>query len=182
MPASLSLAGALKRSSAAAITGILRRMPHIVSIAYTPADTERRPADHYARASLTHAALVAGQGIAGDVKAKAGKRQLNVMLAETVAELRAEGFCTAPGELGEQLVIAGLGAAAIPGARIQLGDSAVIELGELREPCGRFARIQGVPAAAGEGRIGFMARVLVDGEIAVGSPATLVDGSRRAVG
>src|SRR5205814_1734905 len=97
-------------------------------------------------------------------------RQLNVMLAETVEQLRSEGFRTTPGELGEQIVIAGLPANAVAsGVRLRLGESAVIELVEDREPCRRFARIQGKPTNTGRGRIGFMARVLVGGEVAVGS-------------
>jgi MOSC domain-containing protein YiiM len=150
-------------------------MPHIVSIAYTPTEIERRPDDRYARMPLERAKLAPRHGIEGDAKASRGKRQLNVMLAEDVAQLRAEGFHAVPGELGEQLVIAGLARdAAVPGARVRLGDSAVIELVDLRTPCGRFARVQGRPATEAVGRIGFMARVLVGGEIAVGSPAAIV--------
>ncbi len=156
-------------------------MPHIVSIAYTPAEIERRPADRYARMPLQRATLVARHGIEGDAKASRGKRQLNVMLAEDVERLRAEGFHAATGELGEQLVIVGLSPdAAVPGACLRLGDSAVVELVELRTPCGRFARVQGQPAAVAAGRIGFMARVVVGGEIAVGSPAMVVAAAGQA--
>jgi MOSC domain-containing protein YiiM len=144
-------------------------MPHIVSLVYTPAGIEQRPEDHYARVAVASAVLVEGQGIAGDGKGR-GSRQLNVMLAETVEQLRAEGFRTGPGELGEQVVIAGLGPDALPaGARLRLGESAVIEITSPRMPCGRFARVQGKPQDAASGRIGFMARVLRGGEVAVGS-------------
>ena len=144
-------------------------MPHVASIAYKPTNSEHRPEDRFSRVAVERAELVAGHGIAGDAKARADSRQLNVMLAETVEQLRAEGFLTAPGELGEQLVIAGLPAeAAIPGTRLRIGESAVIELGYFRVPCGRFARVQGKPKDEARERIGFMARVLVGGEIAVG--------------
>jgi MOSC domain-containing protein YiiM len=149
-------------------------MAHVVSIAYTPPQIERRPTDRYARARLQRATLVANRGIQGDVKAKPGKRQLNVMLAETVAVLQAEGLRTAPGELGEQLVVAGLNERALePGSRLRIGRTAVIELGEPRTPCGRFAHIQSVSVASAVGRIGFMARVLEGGEIEVGSTVTV---------
>jgi MOSC domain-containing protein YiiM len=145
-------------------------MPHVVSIAYTPADIERRPSDRYARAPLERATLVANRGIDGDVKSKPGKRQLNVMLAETVAALQAEGLRTAPGELGEQLVVAELDASALErGSRLCIGRTALIELTSLRTPCERFAHIQSVPAEFAVGRIGFMARVLEGGEIEIGS-------------
>jgi MOSC domain-containing protein YiiM len=145
-------------------------MSTIVSIAYTPADVERRPRDQYARVAVQQAVLVEEQGIAGDVKSRGGKRQLNVMRAEMVEQLRAEGFRAAPGELGEQLVIAGLDPVALtPGTCLQLGGSAVIEVTEPRTPCGRFAHIQDCPVEAGQGRIGAMARVVHGGEIAIGA-------------
>ena len=83
-------------------------MAELVSITYTPRDVERRPADRYARVPLGRATLVEGKGIAGDLKGGGRTRQLNVMRAETLAELAAEGRKTEPGEMGEQLVIAGL--------------------------------------------------------------------------
>src|SRR6185312_17371730 len=84
------------------------KMPHVVSLAYKPADVERRPDSRFSRLPVGHVRLVAGHGIAGDTKGRSDSRQLNVLLAETVEQLRAEGFRTAPGELGEQIVIAGL--------------------------------------------------------------------------
>src|SRR5687768_11369955 len=149
-------------------------MPHIVSIAYTPPDIERRPRDQYARLPLERARLLAGHGIEGDAKATSGNRQLNVMLAETVEDLRGEGLVAAPGQLGEQLVIAGLhprGLAA--GVRLRIGSDAVLELGKLRTPCDRFAHIQQVPIEQVVGRIGYMARVITGGEIAIGSPVVI---------
>jgi MOSC domain-containing protein YiiM len=148
--------------------------PRIVSITYKPPDVEQKPENRFARVAVEQATLVAGHGIAGDLKGRHDSRQLNVMLAETVAELRDEGFKTAPGELGEQIVISGLAiGAAVPGARIRLGGSALIELVYPRVPCGRFARLQGHSKDAARGRIGFMARVIAGGQIAVGSPVTL---------
>jgi MOSC domain-containing protein YiiM len=149
-------------------------MAHIVSIAFTPADVEPQPADRYARVTTARATLVEGRGIDGDTKGKGGKRQINVMRAETIAGLTKEGYRTAPGELGEQLVIAGVEAdALIPGARLCLGTTALIEVTRVRTPCGRFADIQGRPEQAAEGRIGVMARVLASGDIAVGDPVRL---------
>lgn len=149
-------------------------MAEIVSIAYTPAEIERKPADRFARVSLESAVLVGRHGIDGDQKATRGKRQLNVMFAEQVSQLRNEGFRTAPGELGEQIVIAGLPLDEITaGARLRLGDAAVIELSELRTGCGRFEHIQGRPPSAVVGRLGYMARVIAGGKIAVGSAASI---------
>jgi MOSC domain-containing protein YiiM len=146
-------------------------MPHIVSIVYTPENIDQRPADRYARVAVSQATLVKGMGIQGDSKGRGGKRQLNVMLAGTVEQLRAEGFRTAPGELGEQIVIAGLESVSpSAGLRLHLGEAAVIEVTYPRTPCGRFSRIQGQPQETAQGRIGVLARVVQGGEIVVGDP------------
>lgn len=149
-------------------------MPHIASIAYTPKDTERKPKSHFARTPLESATLIPRHGIEGDAKATRGERQLNVMFAEHVAQLAVEGFHAAPGELGEQLVIAGLAPETIvPGTQLCLGDSALIELYEHRTGCSRFAQIQGKPPSAADGRLGYMARIITGGKIAIGAPVTL---------
>jgi MOSC domain-containing protein YiiM len=141
----------------------------IVSIVYKPAVIESKPPDHYARLPLARAALVAGRGIDGDVKGNGGKRQLNIMAAEDVAWLRAHGFRTGPGELGEQIVVAGVAPEAwAVGGRLRLGDSAVIEVCEPRTGCARFEHIQGHSRQEVEGRIGVMARVVQGGTIAIG--------------
>jgi MOSC domain-containing protein YiiM len=150
-------------------------VPHLVSIAYKPADIEQRPEDHYARVAVGRAALAEGRGVEGDTKGRGGERQLNVMLAETVAGLREEGFRTAPGELGEQLVIAGLEPGLlVPGARLRLGEAAVIEVTSPRTPCGRFEHIQGKPIKAAWGKLGVMARVVCGGEVDVGAEVAVV--------
>jgi MOSC domain-containing protein YiiM len=149
-------------------------MAYVVSLAYKPGNLERRPDDRFSRVPVECVMLVAGHGVAGDTKGRPDSRQLNVLLTETVDRLRAEGFRTAPGELGEQIVIAGLPVdVAVPGARLRIGEAAVIELVYFRVPCGRFARIQKQSKDAARGRLGFMARVLVGGEIAVGSAVSV---------
>ena len=92
----------------------------------------------------------------------------SISCAETLAELAAEGFQTAPGAMGEQIVIAGLDSATlIIGARLKLG-LAVIEVGIPRTGCARFEMIQGKPKQAAKGRLGVMARVIASGEVSVG--------------
>jgi MOSC domain-containing protein YiiM len=151
-------------------------VPHIVSISYRPAHVEQRPEDHYARIPLERATLIEGRGIEGDTKGCAKDRELNVMRAEAVAELQQEGFRTAPGELGEQLVIAGLDPAVlVPGVRLRLGEAAVIEVVSARTGCSRFAHIQGKPIKAAAGKMGIMVRVVCGGAIAVGAAVTVED-------
>jgi MOSC domain-containing protein YiiM len=147
-------------------------MPHIASITYTPSNIERKPSDRYARMPTDRANLIADFGIQGDAKGGARDRQLNIMLAEVVEQMRNDSFHTNAGELGEQIVIAGL-LELQPGARLSFG-KAVIEVASVREPCGRFEHIQGQPKERAVGRIGYMARVITGGEIAVGDPVHLM--------
>lgn len=149
-------------------------MPHVVSLAYTPDTVERKPADRFARVPADAVELVADHGIAGDAKAGGRNRQLNVMFAEVVAALRAEGYKAGPGELGEQVVLAGLDPAVVtPGTRLRLG-GAVIEVTLPRTGCARFEHIQGRPRAASAGRIGVMAKVIAGGAVRVGDAAELL--------
>jgi MOSC domain-containing protein YiiM len=147
----------------------------VVSIVYTPADVGvRKPDDRFARVPLGRADLRERCGIAGDQKNSTGDRQLNVMLAEVMAELAAEGFQAGPGELGEQIVLSGIDRDALAaGARVRLG-GAVIEVVMPRTGCARFEAIQGKPRSAAAGRLGVMARVVAGGEVAVGDGAEVV--------
>ena len=150
-------------------------MPHIASIVYTPSGVERKPADHYARIPLDQATLVKGRGIDGDVKGTGGSRQLNVMRAETLAELVAEGRKVGPGEMGEQLVIAGLEPAMLlEGKRLRLGPTAVIEIGIPRTGCPRFEHIQGTTKQTVAGRLGVLVEVVESGEVSVGDEVTVL--------
>ncbi|MBX9584631.1 MAG: MOSC domain-containing protein [Gemmataceae bacterium] len=149
----------------------------VVSIVYTPAEVEvRKPPDRYARVPVGRATLAEGRGIVGDLKNSVGRRQLNVMCAEALAELAAEGFKAGPGELGEQVVLSGIPRdALVAGTRVRLG-GAVMEVVEPRTGCARFEAIQVKPRAAAAGRLGVMARVVAGGEVAVGDTAEVLPG------
>jgi MOSC domain-containing protein YiiM len=149
-------------------------LAHIVSIVFTPANVEWKPPDHYARIAVERAVLVAGRGIEGDAKGK-GDRQLNVIPAEVRDLLNADGFLTSAGELGEQLVIAGLEPGALAaGGRLRLGPAAVIEVMKPRTGCDRFEHIQGKRKVEATGRLGVLACVLHGGVIAVGDEVCVV--------
>jgi MOSC domain-containing protein YiiM len=149
-------------------------MPQVVSIVYTPSPPGPRPQDHYERIAVERARFVENRGIEGDAKGRPGTRQVNVMCAEALAELAAEGFKTGPGEMGEQVVIAGVSAAAlVPGVRLQLG-GAVVEVTVPRTGCARFERIQEKSKQSVQGRLGVLVRVVSGGEVAVGDEVRVV--------
>jgi heme-degrading monooxygenase HmoA len=147
----------------------------VVSMVHTPPDIDPRPPDHYARVPLEAATLQAGRGIATDRKGSKPERQLNVMARETLEGLRAEGLRTGPGEMGEQIVVAGIAVDGLAaGTRLKLGDEAVIEVDKPRTGCDRLRRIQGCTPAEVAGRLGVMARVVGGGTVRVGDAVALV--------
>lgn len=144
-------------------------MSEIYSIVYTPANVERSPEDFYARVSLQETRLSVKNGIEGDLKGKHPDRQLNVMTYETLQQLAAEGFQTAPGQMGEQIILKGLDMNALnAGDQVQLGDEARIEVIKPRTGCERFEHIQGKSPSLVQGRMGQMVKVVAGGVIRVG--------------
>src|SRR6266404_715717 len=63
-------------------------------------------------------------------------RQVHLIHAELHDELRRAGFVVAPGAMGENVTTRGLDLLALPtGTRLTLGESAVVEVTGLRNPC-----------------------------------------------
>lgn len=63
-------------------------------------------------------------------------RQVHLVHRELFDELAAKGFSVAPGDIGENVVTAGVDLLGLPaGTRLRLGDDAVVELTGLRSPC-----------------------------------------------
>jgi MOSC domain-containing protein YiiM len=160
-------------------------MAKITSIAYSPRSAVPHPPDAYQRLAQQAALLVEGHGIQGDRKGSSPKRQLNVMLAEELEQLALEGCQTAPGQMGEQLVLRGLNPQDLaPGTVLQLGATARIEVLKLRTGCDRFEHIQKRTPADVAGRLGVMARVVTGGPIAIGDTVAVLahDSASAAAG
>ncbi|MCU0475712.1 MAG: MOSC domain-containing protein [Anaerolineae bacterium] len=146
-------------------------MPTIqtLTIQLTPTDRDASPL-RYSRTAVESVVLTVGHGIEGDLKAgKNPKRQINLMSAEALDSLKAEGFTTEPaGQLGEQMRVSGLDVDGLPvGARLRVG-SAVIEIAEPRRGCGKFEQAQGLSPQRAAGRLGQMAFVVESGTVRLG--------------
>ncbi|HEY3111274.1 MAG TPA: MOSC domain-containing protein [Chloroflexota bacterium] len=139
--------------------------------------------------------LLAGLGVEGDahmgekVKHRSrvardpgqpNLRQVHLIHAELHDELRAAGFAVAAGQMGENVTTRGVDLLGLPtGARLRLGDDAVVEVTGLRNPCAQLDRIQdGLMAATldrdADGNLirkaGIMAVVVTGGEVSPGDP------------
>lgn len=108
--------------------------------------------------------LIRGQGVEGDAhcgetvkhRSRVRKdpsapnlRQVHLIHSELLDELEGKGFTVRPGEMGENVTTAGVDLLSLPcGARLRLGESALIELTGLRNPCGQLNAFQdGLTAA-----------------------------------
>ena len=76
-------------------------------------------------------------------------RQVHLIHEELLDELRAIGFVVRPGAIGENITTRGLDLLGLPtGARLRLGNQAVIEITGLRNPCRQIeAFAKGLTAA-----------------------------------
>lgn len=102
-------------------------------------------------------------------------RQVHLIHAELFDELRAAGFVISPGQMGENVTTRGVDLLRLPaGTRLHLGNTAVVEVTGLRNPCTQLDRLQpGLMAAVLERdehgafirKAGVMAIVLAGGEI-----------------
>lgn len=95
--------------------------------------------------------LIAGHGVEGDAHSGAtvkhrsrvrvdptqpNLRQVHLIHAELLDELREQGFAVQPGDLGENITTRGIALLDLPrGALLRLGASATVEVTGLRNPC-----------------------------------------------
>ena len=107
-------------------------------------------------------------------------RQVHLVHAELHDTLREQGFAVSAGQMGENVTTRGVDLLGLPtGARLHLGEMAIVEVTGLRNPCVQLDRLQaGLMAATlgrdGRGRLlrkaGVMAVVLAGGEVRPGDP------------
>ena len=108
---------------------------------------------------------------------------MHLIHEELQEELRQVGFAVAPGQIGENVTTRGIDLLSLPrGARLHLGEDAVVEVTGLRNPCRQLDRFQdGLTAALfgrdAEGNLtrkaGIMGVVLSSGEVRPGDSITV---------
>ena len=142
--------------------------------------------------------LLAGLGVEGDAHCGAtvkhrsrvardptqpNLRQVHLIHAELIDELRAAGFDVAAATMGENITTRGVALLDLPvGARLRIGPEAVVEVTGLRNPCLQLDNCQAglTRAVLGKSpngelirRAGVMAIVLTGGDVAPGDEITI---------
>ncbi len=151
------------------------------------------PTHTMSKAGCEHIRLLAGLGVEGDahlgetVKHRSrvardptqrNLRQVHLIHAELHDELGEAGFAVEAGRMGENVTTRGVDLLELPkGTRLHLGETAIVEVTGLRNPCVQLDGIQrGLMAATlardGDGglvrKAGIMGIVLADGTVRAG--------------
>ncbi len=161
---------------------------------------------HFSKPNSLGIRLLKGLGVAGDAhmgetvkhRSRVAKdptqpnlRQVHLMHEELFDELAPKNFIVRPGDMGENVTTRGIDLLALPiGARLHLGNSAVVEVTGLRNPCIQIDRCQkGLMAATldndADGNLvrkaGIMSVVLAEGDVRPGDTVRieLPDGPHR---
>jgi MOSC domain-containing protein YiiM len=149
---------------------------------------------HFSKEPCTSIRLVEGKGVEGDCHSgvtvqhrsrvavdptQPNLRQVHLIHAELLDELRLGGYQIAEGELGENITTLGIDLLALPkGSLLKLGASAVVEITGLRNPCQqieafRAGLLSKVLVKLADGTVlrktGVMAIVKVSGAVDVGA-------------
>src|SRR2546430_5373657 len=126
---------------------------------------------------VSTANLTTGLGIEGDKHAVAtSDRQVLLADQEALDEVGVE-----PGTIKENLTVEGLHVMGLAvGTRVRLGDSAVLVITKICEPCFRMDEIRMGLKDELEGRRGMVARVLNGGGIAAGGRGPLQEAETLA--
>jgi MOSC domain-containing protein YiiM len=139
--------------------------------------------------------LLAGRGVEGDAhfgekvqhRSRVARnpdepnlRQVHLVHAELHHELREAGFAVSAGDMGENVTTRGIDLLGLPtGARLHLGESAVVEVTGLRNPCRQLNGFQPglMKAVLGHDehgelirKAGVMGVVVSDGVVRPGDP------------
>ena len=162
-------------------------VPTVTAVSRSSSHTFSKATDYRIR-------LLAGLGVEGDAHLgprvrhrsrvtrdprQPNLRQVHLLQAELHDELREAGFTVRAGQMGENITTCGVDLLALPtGTRLHLGDTALVEVTGLRNPCSQLDTFRpGLMAAVLAHdelgnlirKAGVMAIVLATGDVQAGS-------------
>ena len=113
---------------------------------------------------------IAGFGLEGCAHANPPKREVLFVSAEHLESVGVE-----PGAIRENLTVEGADVQQWPiGQRVRVGDDAVFEITMVCDPCARMDALREGLRAELDDKRGMLARVVEEGEVAVGDPVELL--------
>lgn len=146
-----------------------------------------------------HIRLLAGLGVEGDAHAGVSVkhrsrarynptlpnlRQVHLLHAELLDELRDKGFALAAGDIGENILTRGIDLLSLPAnTRLRIGNEAIVEIKGLRNPCVQMDRFRPGLMAATLGRdadgnlvrkAGVMGIVIAAGDVTPGDAVAVL--------
>ncbi len=136
----------------------------VVATCISAGGVPKEPVD---RVEVTFDGLV-GDGHAHE-KHRRADRAVSIQDLELIEQLAAEGYTLAPGVMGENITVRGIGVQRLaPGDRLRFEGGPVLELASMRKPCYVLDAIHPDLKDAVVGRCGFLCRVLETGVLSPG--------------
>ncbi|MGA2030739.1 MAG: molybdenum cofactor synthesis domain-containing protein [Thermoguttaceae bacterium] len=125
---------------------------------------------------VPRAVFLAGAGIQDDAHAGAWHRQVSILAAEEIEQVRRRGLPDLPfGAFAENVVLAGVALDCLgPGSQLRLGADALLTITQIGKTCHKPCRIQRISGDCIMPRAGLFARVLNGGDVNVGDAAEVV--------
>lgn len=128
------------------------------------------------KTAVASAEFVTGHGIEGDAHAGPWHRQVSLLAAEDVAEVRRRGLPdVAAGDFAENLTVSGVPLESLGlGSRLRLGDGVELRVTQIGKACHKPCRIQRLTGDCIMPKRGLFASVEGGGKVAVGDPADVL--------
>lgn len=127
------------------------------------------------KAQVEEAAVLEDHGLEGDAHAGPWHRQVSFLASESIDHARERGLEVTFGDFAENIATAGIDWPNIPvGTRLQLGDSALVEVTQIGKECHNKCAIYYLAGDCIMPREGVFARVLRGGTIRCGDEIRLL--------
>lgn len=127
---------------------------------------------------VSEVSLVREHGIEGDAHAGPWHRQVSFLASESIEKAREKGLDVTFGNFAENIATKGIDWEAVPvGTRLDLGDSARVEITQKGKECHNKCAIYYMAGDCIMPREGIFARVLRGGKIRRGEPLRILDAS-----
>jgi len=121
------------------------------------------------------ASLLEDHGLKGDAHAGPWHRQVSFLAAESIENARKKGLDVGFGDFAENIATSGIDWQDIPvGARVNLGDSAVVEITQKGKECHKKCAIYYMAGDCIMPREGIFGRVIQAGEIRCEAPVRIL--------